>query len=79
MTTNDLTAIMTKYKTTDKVYYDLLHRIVFGFSSKEFITILEKAESENKKIYLKIDHKKEAEKIGIHTDGTIYIEDLGIH
>lgn len=48
------------------------------FCADDFYTLLKGAESQNHKVYLKIDHQAEAEKIGIYTNGTIYLEDIGI-
>lgn len=77
MTKKDLKKILSKYKHTDKKYYQLLTRLMF-FCAEDFYTILKSAELQNQKVYLKIDHQAEAEKTGIYTDGTIYLEDIGI-
>lgn len=69
--------IINKYEKLDTTYFDLLSRIIM-FCSEDFMPLLQQAESKNKRIYLIVDSHKEAEKEGIYTDGTIYLEDIGI-
>jgi hypothetical protein len=77
MTVEEYEKIVSKYEKTDKEYYNLLIRVKL-FCSENYRPIIKQAESENKQIYLKTDSQTEASVLGIHTDGTIYLEDIGI-
>lgn len=77
MNQQQFNTILSKYENTDTAYYEVLSRVAL-FCSENFFPILQKAEAENKKVYLKRDSRKEAEKLNIHTDGTIYLDDLDI-
>lgn len=78
MTQSQFNSILDKYKKEDKNYFGLLCRIMRGCSG-HFNTLLEKSESESKRLYLIVDDQAAAEKEGIYTDGTIALENIGFH
>lgn len=77
MAQQELNIILDKYEKIDLDYYGLLSRVML-FCSENFFPILKQAETENKRIYLKTDSQNEAAELDIHTDGTIYLDDLEI-
>lgn len=77
MAQHELDMILEKYEKTDIDYYGVLSRIIL-FCSENFFPLIKQAETENKRVYLKNDSQNEAAAVDIHTDGTIYLEDLEI-
>ncbi|MDA6072072.1 hypothetical protein NJT12_20815 [Flavobacterium sp. AC] len=77
MAQHELSMILDKYEKTDIDYYGVLSRIIL-FCSENFFPLIKQAETENKRVYLKNDSQNKAATDDIHTDGTIYLEDLEI-
>lgn len=77
MNLQNLNSIIDKYNQIDTAYSEFLSRLKM-FCFEDFLSLIERAESEGKRLYLKIDSQEEAFNEGIYTDGTIYLEDIGI-
>lgn len=77
MNIQKLNSIIDKYNQIDTAYSEFLLRLKM-FCFEDFLSLIERAENEGKRLYLKNNSQEEAFESGIFTDGTIYIEDIGI-
>ncbi|WP_417940365.1 hypothetical protein [Flavobacterium sp. RS13.1] len=77
MKLENLNSIIEKYNQVDTSYSEFLLRLKM-FCFEDFLFLIERAESEGKRLYLKTDNQADAFNEGIYTDATIYLEDIGI-